>query len=179
MRYLRACGILVLSVALASGVALAAESGDAPEFSRNLDGAALSPSRIEQMIQRHELLHQQIAQQRQGQELAGLPAVTTLGSLAQPLTSPQDPAEPVPIPGGLFPGVHTWVPGPTALGLQGEGVDPNTITHFQGFSAIAYIAGLATGSDGNLYEMFHDMRVYRGNYIAADGKVHRGTFAFI
>ena len=96
-----------------------------------------------------------------------------------PVYAPPGDSEPVPIPGGLAPGLHVWLPGPTELGLQGLDVDPNTITNFQGFAAIGFFAGTATGSDGEEYDAFHDMRVYNGNYVSADGTHHRGTFAFI
>jgi hypothetical protein len=91
---------------------------------------------------------------------------------------------PVPIPGGFvpFPGapfIHVLAPGPIDLGLMGENVEPNTITNFQGFSALAYIAGTATDADGNTYSMLNDMRVFQGTYVSADGSVLSGTFAFI
>ena len=94
-----------------------------------------------------------------------------------------DPA-PVPIPGGFvpFPGapfIHVFAPGPADLGFMGEDVEPNTITNFRGFSALAYIAGTATDADGNTYTMLNDMRVFQGTYVSADGSVLHGTFAFI
>ena len=94
-----------------------------------------------------------------------------------------DPA-PVPIPGGFvpFPGapfIHVFAPGPPDLGFMGEDVEPNTITNFRGFSALAYIAGTATDADGNTYTMLNDMRVFQGTYVSADGSVLHGTFAFI
>jgi hypothetical protein len=92
-------------------------------------------------------------------------------------------AEPVPIPGGIQipdgPLIHVFAPGPVDLGFMGENVEPNTITNFDGFAAMAYIAGTATDADGNTYAMFNDMRVYQGTYVAADGSVNFGTFAFI
>jgi hypothetical protein len=91
---------------------------------------------------------------------------------------------PVPIPGGFvpFPGapfIHVFAPGPVDLGLMGEDVEPNTITNFQGFSALAYIAGTATDADGNTFNMQTDMRVFQGTYVSQDGSVLHGTFAFI
>ena len=44
--------------------------------------------------------------------------------------------DPVPIPGGLAPGLHLWLPGPVELGFQGKDVEPNTITNFQGLAAV-------------------------------------------
>ena len=87
--------------------------------------------------------------------------------------------EPVPIPGGLAPGLHVYLPGPVELGFGGEDHEPSTITNFKGFSAIGYFAGQTVGSDGKTYDMFHDMRIYDGKYVAADGTIHRGTFGFI
>ena len=104
---------------------------------------------------------------------------SSIASTSSILSQPGDD-EPVPIPGGLVPGfANVWVPGPVELGLGGTNQEPSTITDFHGFSAIAYLAGVTTGSDGKLYEMFHDMRVFSGNYLSADGTHHRGTFVFI
>ena len=87
--------------------------------------------------------------------------------------------DPVPIPGGLAPGVHIFAPGPVSLGFQGFDVELNGITNFQGFSALGYLAGTATDSNGNNYDASTDMRVYQGEYVSADGSHHRGTFVFI
>jgi hypothetical protein len=87
-----------------------------------------------------------------------------------------------PIPGGLQVGddfIHVFAPGPVELGLMGENVEPNTITDFDGFSALAYIAGTATDADGNTYSMVNDIRVFQGTYVSTDGSVLTGTFAFI
>ena len=63
--------------------------------------------------------------------------------------------------------------------LQGFDVDPTTIGDFRGFSALAYHAGTATGSDGATYNLETDMRAFKGRYVDADGNKHFGTFAFI
>ena len=87
-----------------------------------------------------------------------------------------------PIPGGLQIGeqfIHVFVPGPVELGFMGLDVEPNTITDFHGFSALAYIAGTATDADGNTYTMVNDIRLFRGTYVSDDGSVLSGTFAFI
>jgi hypothetical protein len=120
---------------------------------------------------------------RRGMRLAVL--VSALGAvLAMPGSAVAVDTDPVPIPGGFipFPGapfIHVFAPGPVDLGLMGEDVEPNTITNFQGFSALAYIAGTATDADGNTYTMLNDMRVFQGTYVSEDGSVLRGTFAFI
>jgi hypothetical protein len=90
---------------------------------------------------------------------------------------------PVPIAGGIQipdgPLIHVFAPGPIDLGLMGEDIEPNTITNFKGFSALAYILGTATDADGNTFVMATDMRVFSGTYVSADGSVLHGTFAFI
>jgi len=43
------------------------------------------------------------------------------------------------------------------------------ITNFDGFVAMAYIAGSASDHDGNSYFMVNDIRVFQGHSIAADG----------
>jgi hypothetical protein len=89
--------------------------------------------------------------------------------------------ETVPIPGGIDipPLIHIFAPGPTQLGFQGLDVEPNGITNFKGFAAMGYPAGTASGSDGTSFTMMNDMRVFRGEYVAADGSHHHGTFVFI
>jgi hypothetical protein len=97
---------------------------------------------------------------------------------------------PKPIPGGIqIPGgpqIHVWAPGDPSVTLPFSGttlmgfdVDPNTITDFRGFSAVAFHAGTAVGSDGATYNLETDMRAFRGTYIAADGARQFGSFAFI
>jgi hypothetical protein len=91
-------------------------------------------------------------------------------------------ADAKPIPGGLQFGedfIHVFAPGPVDLGLMGENVEPNTITDFTGFSALAYVVGTATDADGNTYTMVNDIRVFSGTYVSEDGSVLHGTFAFI
>lgn len=87
----------------------------------------------------------------------------------------------VPIPGGidLPPVIHIFAPGPVNLGFQGFDVELNGITNFRGFSALGYLAGTATDSNGNSYDVGTDMRVFQGEYVSADGSHHRGTFVFI
>jgi hypothetical protein len=45
--------------------------------------------------------------------------------------------------------------------------------------ALAYVKGRATGGDGHRFLMVNDMRVMTGDYLAADGSRHHGSFAFI
>jgi hypothetical protein len=97
---------------------------------------------------------------------------------------------PNPIPGGVTPPnhaqIHLWPAGDPAVTLpfshgtlKGFDVDPSTITDFRGFSALAYHAGTATGSDGSTYNLESHMTVLRGRYIASDGTLRFGTFSFI
>jgi hypothetical protein len=96
------------------------------------------------------------------------------------LAAPPGDDTPLPIPGGFAGGAfHTWVPGPVALGGQGEDVEPGTITNFSGFSGISYFVGSAVGSDGKTYDMSNDMRIQSGVYVTGDGTRHHGTFAFV
>lgn len=86
--------------------------------------------------------------------------------------------DPVPIAGGLAPGVHIFAPGPPPIG-QGLDVELNGITNFRGFAALGYLAGTATDSNGGSYDVGSDMRVFQGEYVSVDGSHHRGTFVFI
>jgi hypothetical protein len=86
--------------------------------------------------------------------------------------------DPAPIPGGLAPGIHIFAPGPPPIG-QGVDVELSGITNFRGFSALGYLAGTASDSNGNNYLVGSDMRVFQGEYVSADGSHHRGTFVFI
>lgn len=93
---------------------------------------------------------------------------------------------PQPIPGGFLPGIHVWVPGDPSVTLPfskttltGFDVDPTTIFDFQGFSAVAFHAGTATGSDGKTYNLETDIRGYEGTYVASDGVGRFGKFALI
>ena len=93
---------------------------------------------------------------------------------------------PQPIPGGFFPGVHIFIPGDPSVTLpfskttlMGFDVDPTTIFDFRGFSAVAFHAGTATGSDGATYNLETDIRAFEGAYVAADGVRRFGKFAEI
>lgn len=97
------------------------------------------------------------------------------------LAAPARDTDPVPIPGGIDipPVIHIFAPGPVDLGFQGLDVELNGITNFRGFSALGYLAGTASDSNGNTYNVGTDMRVFQGEYVSADGTHHRGTFVFI
>jgi len=91
------------------------------------------------------------------------------------------------VPAGAFDGAmpvppagpHIFAPGPRALGLQGSQADPSSVGDFDGTVALVYLKGRATGGDGHRFVMLNDMRIMTGDYLAADGTRHHGSFAFI
>jgi hypothetical protein len=100
------------------------------------------------------------------------------------------PVPPEPIPGGIeiAPGqvIHVWAPGSADVTLpftgstpQGLDVEPTTIRDFEGFSAVAFHVGTATGDDGTLYDLETDVRAFQGTYVDRTGKRRFGTFGFI
>jgi hypothetical protein len=100
------------------------------------------------------------------------------------------PIPPEPIPGGIpisdTQVIHVWTPGPSDVTLpfsgaqlQGPDVEPTTIRDFNGFSAVAFHVGTATGSDGTRYDLETDLRTFRGTYIDRTGHRRFGTFGFI
>jgi hypothetical protein len=131
-------------------------------------------------------------------QTAAVAAAGATGALALPARGSASGGEhdeaavvpPKPIPGGIqIPGgpvIHVWQPGDPSVTLPFSGatpmgfdVEPSTIGDFRGFSAVAFHAGTATGSDGATYNLETDMRAFKGKYIGADGKRHFGSFAFI
>lgn len=84
-----------------------------------------------------------------------------------------DGAMPVP-PGGP----HIFAPGPRGR-LQGPQANPSSVGDFDGTVALAYLKARATGGDGHRFLMVDDMRIMSGDYLAADGSRHHGSFAFI
>jgi hypothetical protein len=65
----------------------------------------------------------------------------------------------------------------------GPGVDPATITDFNGSVGVADVqgTGTATNPDGSTETLLFDtdMRFMRGAYVGQDGRVHKGTFGFV
>jgi len=76
-------------------------------------------------------------------------------------------------------GPHIFAPGPRSLGLQGPQANPSSVGDFDGTVALTYLKGRATGGDGHRFLMLNDMRIMTGDYLAADGSRHHGSFAFI
>jgi hypothetical protein len=133
-------------------------------------------------------------------QAAGVAAAGLSGTLAWPASSAawdhrregheRAVVPPKPIPGGIqIPGgpqIHVWGPGDprvtlpfSGAALMGFDVDPTTITDLRGFSALAYHAGSAIGSDGATYNLETDIRAFKGTYVASDGVRRFGKFAFI
>jgi hypothetical protein len=81
--------------------------------------------------------------------------------------------------------VHVWGPGDPAITLPfsqgvlgGFDVEPSTITDFRGSTALAYHAGTTRGSDGKVYNLETDMRVFEGDYVVGTTKRH-GAFGLV
>jgi len=92
---------------------------------------------------------------------------------------------PVPIPGGdviatnpTIVQIHQFLPG-TEAGFDGLNAELNGITNFRGLSALAYTTGTATDNSGRNYSAQTDIRLYVGEYVAADGTHARGAFVEI
>ena len=88
--------------------------------------------------------------------------------------------EPKPIPGG-FDENFNLVPADPFIHVLPPlvGFEMSTITDFNGVLGGADIRGTAHGSDGTTYSFDTDMRFMRGRYIATDGRLRDGAFAFI
>jgi len=90
-------------------------------------------------------------------------------------------ATPLPIPGGLqllgpgTPLFHVFLPAP--------GVEPSTITNFNGFVGWAAVGGAGThtvvGEPPQHLHFEADVRFMSGEFVGADGRNHHGAFTFI
>ena len=139
------------------------------------DDSPPAAMRAPSVIHRHADMMTAVSRRVHLMQTLATPQSGTRYSLVSPAAG-----EPVPIPGGFFDGAfHVWAPGPPELGLMGTDVEPNTITNYSGFVAIAFMLGTLTGSDGNTYDQFHDMRVMRGTFVDSEGRHQNGTFVFI
>jgi hypothetical protein len=126
---------------------------------------------------------------------AGAPALRRRSHVVIPPLAASDPAAlaasgvtrkilAVPIAGGDVLGppnyppflIHQWLPGPLYDGTDAE---PNGITDFQGFAALAYTTGTATDANGVVYPATTDIRAYQGEYVKVDGGAAFGTFVEI
>jgi hypothetical protein len=65
----------------------------------------------------------------------------------------------------------------------GPGIDPSSITDFNGFVGVADVqgTGTATNPDGSTETLLFDtdMRLMSGVYVGQDGAVHKGSFGFV
>ena len=70
-----------------------------------------------------------------------------------------------------------------ALTFFGPGMDPSSITDFNGFVGVAQVQGTGTGTnpDGSTETLLFDtdLRFMSGAYVAVDGAVHKGAFGFV
>jgi hypothetical protein len=93
----------------------------------------------------------------------------------QALAGPPGTGTPVPIPGGtpeLGGGFHVFLPGP--------GMEPSTITDFNGFTGLAVVDGHWGGPGATADSMYEaDMRFMQGLFVGTDGRSRRGTFGFV
>jgi hypothetical protein len=114
---------------------------------------------------------------------AGVTAATVGAGLLRPmgaLAAPTSNAAPKPTPNVLIiNGTRTdFHVTPFAAG-----VDPSSITDFNGFVGVAEVqgTGTATNSDGSTETLLFDtdMRFMSGVYVGQDGKVNNGTFGFV
>jgi hypothetical protein len=86
---------------------------------------------------------------------------------------------PRPIPGGFS---DAFVPVPADPFIHvlppSVGFEMSTITDFNGVVGAAEIRGTAVGG-GVTYDFDVDMRFMKGRYIATDGRLREGAFAFV
>jgi hypothetical protein len=65
----------------------------------------------------------------------------------------------------------------------GPGVDPSSITDFNGFVGVADVQGTGTAHnpDGSTETLLYDtdMRFMTGTYVGKDGQNYKGTFGFV
>jgi hypothetical protein len=70
-----------------------------------------------------------------------------------------------------------------SLTFFGQGVDPSSITDFNGFVGVADVqgTGTATNPDGSTETLLFDtdVRFMSGVYVGQDGQVHKGQFGFV
>jgi hypothetical protein len=70
-----------------------------------------------------------------------------------------------------------------SLTFPGPGLDPSSITDFNGFVGFADVQGTGTARnpDGSTETLLYDtdMRFMTGTYVGKDGQTYRGTFGFV
>ena len=108
-------------------------------------------------------------------------------ALSAPALAAPGPGVPNPIPHatpGPFGPLHFFFPGPVDNTDPNVGHDPSTITDFNGFVGNCDVAGKATGMNTATGETVADnytadLRFMSGVFVGQDGRVHKGTFAFV
>ncbi len=119
-------------------------------------------------------------------EASGFDGPGRLGDLRVPCAArtrlPFAPCEPLRF---FFPGNVEGGPAPTdPTGPQPGGRDPSTIFNFDGVIGVADLDLKGTGTDTTTgqsarYDFHTDMRFMAGRFVATDGRVYSGAFAFI
>jgi hypothetical protein len=70
-----------------------------------------------------------------------------------------------------------------SLTFFGPGLDPSSITDFNGFVGVADVqgTGTATNPDGSTEKLLFDtdMRFMSGTYVGKDGQTYKASFAFV
>ena len=124
----------------------------------------------------HDHFWQRAMSRRQflGTTAAATAAVAT-SSVWFPTLADASGRDPKPIPGGFFPGYHTFL---------GPNVEPSTIFNYRGTTGVAAVRGTGTAwdtetGDSKTVKFDSDNRFMRGEYIGMDGEEHEGTFGFI
>jgi hypothetical protein len=113
---------------------------------------------------------------------AGATGAILGGALLQPAAalagSPRTDSSPTPTTNRITLDGKTF-----ALTFFGPGMDPSSITDFNGFVGVADVqgTGTATNPDGSKETLLYDtdMRFMSGTYVGKDGHVHKGTFGFV
>jgi hypothetical protein len=103
--------------------------------------------------------------------------------LPTPAQAGKEVVLPKPIPGGiqpLGPGTEVF----HFAGMAAAGLEPSTITDFNGFIGETHVTGTGTATNTKTQvktKLFFDgdMRFMKGTYVGVDGKTHHGTFALI
>ena len=94
---------------------------------------------------------------------------------AGPRRGAADGTDPVPVLGGM----QIVSPGPRALGFAGLAAEPSSVGNFQGLVTLAYLRGRVRDATGRPFLMLDDIRIFQGDYVAADGVQRHGTFGFV
>ena len=92
--------------------------------------------------------------------------------------SPRTDSSPNPTASKLELGGQTF-----SLSFFGPGLDPSSITDFNGFVGVADVQGTGTATypDGSTETLLFDtdMRFMTGTYVAQDGQTYRASFGFV